>query len=469
MPNTRPNPSDPTYIRNMQMFLRRKGYNIKVTGRIDRLTREAKLDWEKGPGKRTNPTIWNNVRGLKIVPNPVNQPGAGPGPGAGRPSPQPGHTGGGVGPGTSVPQAPHSTNTPTSGSQGPGPGVGPTIVPPASEDKKNKKNPYARMIGLLNNLMSAGSSVGEMIPMDILSQLDAENNNIVNLTKKIMDNQIAAAKAQSAQNVKDIGNWYGDVNDSFAKALTRSTALNQRVGGEQLAAEQGLLSSIGGSATPAGATVAAAGRAADAGLRQSGLAEEQYLSDVQPLIKAEGVGASARQKALLSQTLAGMNSAYAQSLLEAKSGNLQDKLNLELQIYGNNNNLAQTRYGNQVAGAQNILATLMGLPDIKGKQLANELAQLQLDTGRFQLGQAQNTPTPGTNKFVPWEQLDPSTKDTVLQNVFQIVQTQKGTHPDMTQAQIEQYAINQLIQKYGYNHPQAQAALLSMIRAALGG
>lgn len=423
-------------IRNMQRFLRKQGYNIPITGVNDQRTRDAKKNWSSGV-KNRNPWKWNKQRGVGQLPNfdySKYKPAGGGGGGSGD-----GGSGGGddsISGLGAVGAAAQSTN-----------------------------NAMAKFMRRLAKITKQGGGVGQMIPEDLINQLKDSNSKIEKYAKELYNINVKNLKAQNNQNVADIQAWYGDASKQFNIANERDAAINARSIAEMGAVQQGLVSSLGGSANPASATVAAAGNAGNAMLRSIGAAEEQYTNDMAPLITQEGAGMSSRQRALLSQQLAQLGNEFASGSLERRASNDDELVNMQLAILQANNALSQQRYQNVVGGTSNELAALMSMPDLTAKQLDNILRGLSIDNAQLQnqMGQEQlNAAQPG--EFVPWAQYTPEQKQGLLNSV--ITYLSQAFPPDRS-ADLDaviKAGYNYMIRVAGINNPGAQAQLAEMIR-----
>lgn len=335
-------------IIDIQRFLHNRGYDIAVDGKMGPQTQSALADWHKGKGTR-NPAAWSARHGLN--PSPVFKsahPGA--------------HFAGGG-----------------------GGGGGPTDPPPADPTS-----------ALLASLMAGAGKVGSMIPA---STADAMAG--MQFDPQIHDLEVAMAKAprQNAQNLSDIGNFYGQVRGSLKTAAARDAA-GYAAGKTSLGdAVNAIVSSLGGSANGGSATVGAAGADAVGTLGALAQADSQFQNDMQPLLAAEAAGQKSQELARQSQRSTDVQ-AQLEDLLgqrgQAKSAALAD-------ILDKNNSLAQQRFANR-AGLLNTLAAMQtaGIQSqMKGIDLALKAKKLA-------------APPPGT-----FAAASPASKSKVAQSITQ--------------------------------------------------
>lgn len=401
-----------TKVRRMQYTLRKHGYNLPIDGKMGPLTRSALEDYHKGVNKR-NPEAWNKAH------NRGGKSGKGGGGGGGGKGGKGGGGGGGGG------------------------------------------DEFGDLLAKLMKLTKKGGQVGEEIPMSLLDQLS--NPAADEAIQKLYDQQRAALEANNAQSIADIQNWYGQVGSSFAASKEEAARIAAQTGAEMQAGTQGLIGSLGGGANPASAAVAGSGNVGAAMLAALGQAEQNYSSDMGPILQDEAAGASARQKALLTQSLSSLDSEYLAQMIGRSDSRTSDRLNLTMQIINANNNLAEQRYQNMLAGAQAGLAGLMSGVQIQGGQLDNMIKQWQLDNPDKQLG-APDPNAPGQKAFIPWAQLPPDQRVAAIQQAVSMALGPAG-NPVAGPLVTYNRAVKALIQLGGWNNEQAKQMIKDFLRS----
>jgi len=217
-----------------------------------------------------------------------------------------------------------------------------------------------------------GPNVGGMIPTSLSSQGAAllTPGYADSLAGAQYDNQVSElnrqqsrTQQQGAQDLQDIGNWYGQVQAALDQARQRDQAATDAAGAHVDANTQALIQSLGGDANAGSGLVGAAGSDQAATLRDVGAAHTQYESDMAPLLAGESADARVRQQHTNSAQLADIGAQLANAQHDrglAKSNAMYDiskynndirdnRTNRLLQILNTNNALAQQRFGNRMS------------------------------------------------------------------------------------------------------------------------
>ena len=254
-----------------------------------------------------------------------------------------------------------------------GPTPGQSLTAPLS---KQAQQYLAR---LLNTKLPSGQKIdpnqivkmlGPNLSPDLISSLAGEQdiNNSINYLKSLVSQNAADA----AQHQKNIDSWYTEVGNSLATAATRDKAINAATTASIQDASKGIISGIGGEANPGSGMAAQAGQQGVDLAAALGSANEQYNSDIAPLIQMEAAGAKSQaaesdrqasqdlQKQILdAQTTRDTNLANARvQLAQINSGLDQNRAQMYLGALQQNNALAQQGFANQQSKAQSILAAL---------------------------------------------------------------------------------------------------------------
>jgi hypothetical protein len=201
---------------------------------------------------------------------------------------------------------------------------------------------------------------------------------------------------QNAQALADISHWFGQAQAANAQAGSRDAAVAQDVAAQQDQAVKGLMASLGGGGNDANAAIAAQ-EANDSGLQRIlGGIEQQYHSDMDPLLAQAAASAQTAQQ---NRNLQQMQD-YQLQLADMLGQRGQAKASAQLDISKYNNELAQQWFQNALAKMQ-------------AGQAAASLG-LDLQAKRVQIRQAKQQGG-GSQKFVPWVKLNPAEKTQLLQ------------------------------------------------------
>jgi hypothetical protein len=178
-----------------------------------------------------------------------------------------------------------------------------TSAPPAADNSGGSVN-----FGAIGN-PNTYSPISELLANDGSHSIDpayADKMAGLQYDGQIADlaDQIKGAPEQGAQNLHDIQHWYDLVQASQKTAGVRDAAAGQAGVGSIRDANAAILSSLGGAANPAGATVAAAGLGDMGTLEANAVTQNEYNTDLAPILKLEQSGALAHETARQSQLAA---------------------------------------------------------------------------------------------------------------------------------------------------------------------
>lgn len=209
-------------------------------------------------------------------------------------------------------------------------GFGPQAPPPAID------------LSGLDGLSLIGAKIGHSLDPALADKLAG-----LEFDPQIHDQGILAGRQgrDAKQALHDIGQWYGQAEGAQGVAATRDHAISQAGVGSVKDAVSHIIASLGGSANEGSGLVGAAGADSIGTLAALGANQDQYNTDLAPLLKAEAAGQSSRQTA--------RNAADAQSIaqkivdLQGQRG--QKKADYGMQITKENNALDQQRFQNQMA------------------------------------------------------------------------------------------------------------------------
>lgn len=227
-------------------------------------------------------------------------------------------------------------------------------------------------------LSLASRGIQEYTPdmLDSLAGTESYDSTISSLQGMLDQNT-----RDTAANIKQIQGWYGQVGQSLKTAAQRDQAIQAASLSSVQDAARAIASSIGGEANP-GASMAAQAGAQGAGLVQAmGAANDEFNSDIGPLIAAEGVGRTADAQAegsrraqeiamQIAQTRSEKTSSRGDALLKLAQLNNelnQQRTDRELSIRQANQGLTQQNFQNK-QGLYGLAASLglAGVDSIKG-------------------------------------------------------------------------------------------------------
>jgi hypothetical protein len=251
----------------------------------------------------------------------------------------------------------------------------------------------------------AGSKLGKGYA-DALAgmQYDAPIHDIKTLIERL--------GPQNQQAINDLTHWFGQVSELNQRAGQRSGQIAEDVAGRQDQAVQGLMASLGGGANQANAQIAQL-QANDGGYqRVLGGIQEQYHSDMDPILAESAANAKEREQRL---NLTQMQD-YQLQLADLLGQRGQAKASNQMEVDKYNNELAQQWFQNKLAKLNAALGAQAAGVDMQVKQA-------QLGQARSESRAAKN---PAQNV---WRKMNPAQRDELLQRAT-------GAHlrPDGTMA-----------------------------------
>ncbi len=275
----------------------------------------------------------------------------------------------------------------------------------------------------------------------------------------------ARAPRDTRQAIGDIGNWYDQVLGSQRTAATRDAAIGRAAKASIGDATEDIVSALGGRANAGSALVGAAGADAVGTLSALGVAQDQYNQDIAPLLRAEGAAARERERSAGTSRLHDLALKIAQAkgqrgqaegaaglqIQEANNRILDTRLGRELEIRQANNASRQANFGNRFGlGTAQITAAINGINAITKAVTA--------DTKAAAAGKGKRS-----SKFVPYRRASDSTKTAAGQDIIGLIEGQKLT-PEQALAAASKVIVN----GYGWSmqNPGVQGLVRAAIRAA---
>jgi hypothetical protein len=185
----------------------------------------------------------------------------------------------------------------------------------------------------------------------------------------------------NAQNLTDVGNWYGQVLGAQKTASGRDAAINDAAVDSVRDAGASILSAIGGQANQGAGMVGSANAQAVGTLEALGANQEMFNEDLRPLLESERAGARTREQAQgtsraqdLAERLASLQgergkakAGYQFQIDQANNGIRDNRAQRALQIRESNNGIAQQSFQNALALANAQLGAAMTGVEIQGK------------------------------------------------------------------------------------------------------
>lgn len=203
----------------------------------------------------------------------------------------------------------------------------------------------------------------------------ASGKGVYDSAIKTLQQSIRTAQDDTAANVKQIEGWYGQVGQSLAKAAERDKAIQAASLGSVTESARAIASAIGGEANP-GASMAAQAGAQGAGLVSAmGAANDEFNSDIAPLLQAEGVGRMAQERSAGSKRAQELAIQLAQT--RAEQAGAQGDARLKLAQL--NNELSQQ-------GAKNLIDIMQANAGSRQQDFQNRTGLFGLASGLASLG-----------------------------------------------------------------------------------
>jgi hypothetical protein len=332
----------PTQVRAMQQFLNNHGFQVAQDGIMGPQTKSAAAAFR---ANHKGGDAWSKTNGINVHPGLSATTGMGPHHGPGY-NPNPGGDGSG------------------SGGTGSGAGTG---------TGTDGTDAGGALQALLQSLLGGGGNVGTGYDANSFGNAAAAPDMA---TAQALARQIGANPKQEAQNQADISQWYGldpkgagyklSVLGRLAQAKAGDAQAATDIGGNMGDLAKSLAGSIGGAANDGSGSVLAAGQNSAGTVAALGQAQSDYESNMDPLLRAEAVGAASREKGSNSQALLDL-----QDKLAAARGQAQaDRAGGVMGATDKNNALAQQRFANQ----GNLLSTLAQMQAADPNSTANTLS-----------------------------------------------------------------------------------------------
>lgn len=491
-------PARPVNAAGIQKHLRAAGYNLPVTGELDDRTRSAMEDYQSGAKKR-NPRRWNfmntplkpgrqggqvsTVPGPRTAANPSGQYAVKPTRKKGRNKPR---------------QA-----TATSASTGGASVAGPVYTDPG---------PAMDYAGLATNMgvdpalfRGLNPRVGNLIPLSLArrgaqTMGPADINRLVatlvgdqyQRQQTLMERERERMLGQNAHNLTQIRGWYDQVLGAQGKAMERDAAFGREAVQSMTDATADIVGALGGEANEGSYVVGAAGQENIGNLGAIATIQNEYNSDMAPLLAAEGAGALAREQAAgsarnrdlamrLSELQSNRGTAEAElrfNLWQANNEILQQRLQNELAIRQSNTGLRQQQFNNRVGLRQMLMAAQTdaqgNVADIASvaqrdadsrrdaalaaqKEAFSQQMQIAEEAGRTYRAQLSAA---GRKKEGTYAQASNDTRESAWNDIVDVIEGKK-----LTPQQARQVAMR-VVQGYGWS-PQ-NGAVQALIESALG-
>lgn len=330
------------------------------------------------------------------------------------------------------------------------------------------------------SLALAGKGARPMSP----SEIDNLVKTIVTgqESTNLIESDIARERKQSAQNVQEVGGWYNQVLDSQARAAERDKQFGASAVQSAQDVGQAIMSSIGGEAAEGAGMVGASTNANVGGLQAIAFAQDEFNSELRPILEAEKASQMTREKNAGSARIHDLN----RSLIQAKTQASADEANLRYQIWQANNQilnqrldreigirqynqaLPQQRFQNNVTLAQMAMAGQAQNfnQDLQGKQFAaGVIANQQKAITEAMKQRAASVKQKGKG----WGGTSFKDKQSFINDFYGSIMNADGTGlaEGMTPQKAIQIAQNQ-IRMYGWNpnNPQIQSAIMSVLQQA---
>jgi hypothetical protein len=195
---------------------------------------------------------------------------------------------------------------------------------------------------------------------------------------------------QGAQNLADIRNWFGQVLGAQKTATDRSQAATAAGTASVQDATKSIIASLGGSANESAGAIGAAGAEAVGTLGALGAVQDQYNSDIRPLLQGEAAAASTRERNL--QRTAEQDLQNELVNLRGQRGQAASQALMGIKQYNAGLDQARTQGLLSVAGQNNSLASARAQTGIGIRQGNNALEQSRAE-GRINIGQINNALT----------------------------------------------------------------------------
>lgn len=156
---------------------------------------------------------------------------------------------------------------------------------------------------------------------------------------------ITGQSAQGAQNLSDIGSWYGDVRARLEAARGADVKSNAAALAEQAASDQGIIEALGGGASPAAAAVGQTAAQNQAMLRGLGAATSSYDEAAIGQLSAEAAGQQLRQSRIDQNRMAELQNELGDVRMKRGAVAAQSEMEAMLQNFQNRQSRFQQEMG----------------------------------------------------------------------------------------------------------------------------
>jgi hypothetical protein len=276
---------------------------------------------------------------------------------------------------------------------------------------------------------NAGKALGKGYAENVAGlQFDAPIHDLKTL--------IARLGPQNQQAIADITNWYGNVSQLNQRAGARAGDIAENVAGNQDQAIAGLMGALGGGANDANAALAQSNLRDTGLLRALGGIEQQYHSDLDPVL----AHAQANAQALTQRRNVQQMQDYQLQLADLMGQRGQAKAGAQMEVDKYNNELTQQWFQNKLAKLNANLGAQAAGVDLRVKRAALR-AQKKESSG----------------KFVPWRSLNPAEKTQLLQAA---VYNPNGTRRSLDKARSYLVGLG-----YSAGHLSPNPGILSSLRS----
>jgi hypothetical protein len=228
-------------------------------------------------------------------------------------------------------------------------------------------------------------SIFDQYMTDTDTSSGARQRDAFDVQQEMMERQLASQEKQGTWNTNAIKNWYEQVNSGVEQARGRNLQNTADLTAAELSNVQGILESVGGEAAQGAGPIGATGQAGVNTLSAIGAADSQYLSDMQPLLTAEGANASVQEMRRLGEMQRSTREqmallgAQATEARTDRSTAQNDKLmQIALRVAELNNAGNQQNYQNR-AGLATTIAGLMMNSEQMGQEQQQAVMKYLMD------------------------------------------------------------------------------------------
>lgn len=260
---------------------------------------------------------------------------------------------------------------------------------------------------------------------------------------------LATDPRQAAKDLADIGGWYGQATAAEKTAGQRDAAAGAAGISSIQDAAHALAASLGGSANMGASAIGAAGQNAVATEQAMQTAQNQYNSDLAPLLAAEKASQLSQQN-VRNENQAAQDRVTLDQLLQKRG---QAQTAAADQIQQENNALAQARAGTKLDIAkENAALTQQGFQNalsLAQAQIAAEMNGLKVQQAQAQIAHTQNLAAEDALGVKPFYQLSPTMQNKILTGAGAALKDANGNWLPITPQQAQARLVNAL-GSYGY-------------------